>query len=214
MSDISKIEWTQATWHEKTAAKRIGVPASEYVARIALGQKWCTRCKDWHARSFFRRDLSRGDGLAASCKGSRNSTNPIQAAENRRRKYREYYAGTGGAAIRSRVYARKRGTQAIPPELREFLFEAFDGQCAYCPNVASTIDHIVPVIKGGPSARGNLLPACRSCNSRKKARDFDHFVATLDGLKADLIQDEIAMLDVLGEYSFGDLWEVTDADKN
>jgi len=30
------------------------------------------------------------------------------------------------------------------------------------------MDHLVPVVRGGTSTRGNLVPACRECNSRKK----------------------------------------------
>jgi 5-methylcytosine-specific restriction endonuclease McrA len=46
------------------------------------------------------------------------------------------------------------------------------GLCHYCrknflPDEL-TMDHIVPVIRGGKSSRGNLVPACKECNSRKK----------------------------------------------
>ena len=40
--------------------------------------------------------------------------------------------------------------------------------CTYCPNLAATIDHVVPLIRGGTNFEGNLVPACRSCNSRKR----------------------------------------------
>ena len=31
-----------------------------------------------------------------------------------------------------------------------------------------TMDHIVPVTRGGKSSRNNVVPACKECNSRKK----------------------------------------------
>jgi 5-methylcytosine-specific restriction endonuclease McrA len=31
------------------------------------------------------------------------------------------------------------------------------------------MDHIVPLGRGGRSIRGNVVPACKECNSRKKA---------------------------------------------
>ncbi len=44
--------------------------------------------------------------------------------------------------------------------------------CHYCHRKTSpaelTMDHIVPLIRGGKSTRGNTVPACRECNSRKK----------------------------------------------
>ena len=33
---------------------------------------------------------------------------------------------------------------------------------------ALTMDHIVPISRGGKSTRGNLVPACKKCNTNKK----------------------------------------------
>ncbi len=46
------------------------------------------------------------------------------------------------------------------------------GVCAYCgkatPQRELTMDHIVPIARGGRSVKGNVAPACKDCNSRKK----------------------------------------------
>lgn len=46
------------------------------------------------------------------------------------------------------------------------------GECGYChQNVGSknlTMDHIVPLARGGASTKGNLKPSCLDCNQRKK----------------------------------------------
>jgi len=46
------------------------------------------------------------------------------------------------------------------------------GICHYCggrfPADELSMDHIVPVIRGGKSTRGNVVPACKECNNRKK----------------------------------------------
>lgn len=39
--------------------------------------------------------------------------------------------------------------------------------CAYCPAPAATVDHVVPLVRGGTNAEGNLVPCCRRCNSAK-----------------------------------------------
>ncbi|KAF0215618.1 MAG: hypothetical protein FD174_4066 [Geobacteraceae bacterium] len=31
-----------------------------------------------------------------------------------------------------------------------------------------TMDHLVPIIRGGKSVRGNVAPACKECNFKKK----------------------------------------------
>jgi 5-methylcytosine-specific restriction endonuclease McrA len=46
------------------------------------------------------------------------------------------------------------------------------GVCHYCeaeaPPSQLTLDHIVPIIRGGKSTRGNCVPSCKECNNRKK----------------------------------------------
>ncbi len=46
------------------------------------------------------------------------------------------------------------------------------GECYYCRQQVGrenlTMDHVVPLIRGGKSRKGNLVPACKECNSKKK----------------------------------------------
>jgi 5-methylcytosine-specific restriction protein A len=46
------------------------------------------------------------------------------------------------------------------------------GICHYCegrfPPAQLTLDHVVPLARGGTSTRGNCVPACRKCNQEKK----------------------------------------------
>ena len=47
------------------------------------------------------------------------------------------------------------------------------GVCYYCSGSFSskdlTMDHIVPVARGGKSTKGNVVPACKACNNAKKS---------------------------------------------
>src|SRR4030042_4601661 len=47
-----------------------------------------------------------------------------------------------------------------------------EGICYFCKRKVLpkelTIDHIVPVIRGGKSTKGNIVPACKDCNNKKK----------------------------------------------
>ncbi len=48
--------------------------------------------------------------------------------------------------------------------------EVFDHRCIYCHKRAKghlTQDHITPLSKGGSHTLTNIVPACRSCNSKK-----------------------------------------------
>lgn len=40
-------------------------------------------------------------------------------------------------------------------------------QCTYCTARATTIDHVLPLARGGTNHEGNLVPACKPCNSSK-----------------------------------------------
>jgi len=46
------------------------------------------------------------------------------------------------------------------------------GLCYYCKEYFHpselTMDHIVPVIRGGKSAKSNIVPCCKECNNKKK----------------------------------------------
>jgi 5-methylcytosine-specific restriction endonuclease McrA len=46
------------------------------------------------------------------------------------------------------------------------------GTCHYCgerfPPRDLTMDHVVPIGRGGRSTKGNVVPSCKACNTRKK----------------------------------------------
>jgi 5-methylcytosine-specific restriction protein A len=48
------------------------------------------------------------------------------------------------------------------------------GRCHYCyqsfPPETLTMDHQVPIARGGYSNKKNCVPACKSCNAAKKAQ--------------------------------------------
>ncbi len=56
------------------------------------------------------------------------------------------------------------------------------GVCHYCgKNVGInklTMDHVIPLARGGRSTKGNLVPCCKACNNAKK----DALPAALDNL--------------------------------
>ena len=44
--------------------------------------------------------------------------------------------------------------------------------CSYCNQPTApgelTMDHVVPISRGGKSVKGNVVPCCKECNTRKK----------------------------------------------
>ncbi len=46
-----------------------------------------------------------------------------------------------------------------------------EGKCYYCQQKFSpkdlTMEHIVPLIRGGKTTKGNVAPVCKNCNNKK-----------------------------------------------
>lgn len=71
--------------------------------------------------------------------------------------------------VLKRERARGRLLRASPWWKRRIA----EGVCYYCRRQvgvrALTMDHIVPLGRGGRSIRGNVVAACQPCNVRKKS---------------------------------------------
>lgn len=62
-----------------------------------------------------------------------------------------------------------------------FLDHLRQDPCAYCGAPSEAIDHIVPVVGGGPNEWHNYTAACQPCNSRKRDRSLLIFLASEHG---------------------------------
>ena len=64
-------------------------------------------------------------------------------------------------------------------EVREFLLERFDRQCAYCDkkNIPLQVEHVVAKAHGGSNRISNLVLACESCNRKKGIKSLGDFLA-------------------------------------
>ncbi len=72
--------------------------------------------------------------------------------------------------------AEIRRERAKARELRKSRWwqrKTASGVCYYCekkvPFKELTMDHIVPLARGGRSNKDNLVPSCKICNTRKKS---------------------------------------------
>ncbi len=61
------------------------------------------------------------------------------------------------------------------------------GLCHYCQEEMApallTLDHIVPVSRGGRTTKGNCVPCCKECNNKKQSLtpvEWDEFVNRLE----------------------------------
>ena len=61
------------------------------------------------------------------------------------------------------------------------------GVCHYCGGVTAakdlTMDHVVPLMRGGKSSKANLVASCKDCNNKKKTMlpiEWDDYMTTLE----------------------------------
>lgn len=70
---------------------------------------------------------------------------------------------------------RERAAAGLSVGERKRLLDKWKRQgatCAYwpregCQRIATEVDHVVPLVRGGTNYEGNLTPACKHCNSSK-----------------------------------------------
>ena len=82
--------------------------------------------------------------------------------------------------VRNKIYyGLFRGKLKLGSFLKdEKLKLAFSDACCYCGSQLDlTLDHLIPQFKGGEHSADNLVVACRSCNSSKKALDLLEWMA-------------------------------------
>lgn len=80
-------------------------------------------------------------------------------------------------ARRSALLARSVVNDFTDQQWQELL-ETFNKHCAYClePSDDLTREHLIPITRGGNNTASNIVPACRSCNSRKHTKTLLEFV--------------------------------------
>jgi len=61
------------------------------------------------------------------------------------------------------------------------------GTCYYCGRKVGyanlSMDHVIPLSRGGRSTKNNLVPCCKECNNRKKSSlpvEWEEYLESLD----------------------------------
>lgn len=66
---------------------------------------------------------------------------------------------------------RKKRNCYLPLKVRKVILKKYKFTCQNCRSKENlTIDHIIPVSKGGSDNLNNLTILCKSCNSKKGAK--------------------------------------------
>lgn len=121
----------------------------------------------------FRPKPTRGSGIfTKTCSKSCASVVKWRSGAMDVRRPRTATPKRAEADRRRRRYERECAAAGLTERQRKELRERWRRQgraCAYCRvNPCETLDHVVPLDRGGTNYEGNLAPACRSCNASKR----------------------------------------------
>ena len=171
-------------------------PLSAFSLYKGSPRRQCRSCMQVYNRAYYERNTNKAKAEAKKWREShpeREKANQQRHyAENKEyyaQKARGWYTANRDRSLaRSSVYHRTE-TGKIRRRLIESKYRSRRKQgdvtveeinrlmqrqthCAYCKKkfstaIPSTIDHVIPLSKGGLHTISNLVLACRSCNSRK-----------------------------------------------
>jgi len=108
-------------------------------------------------------------------------------------RYKPYQDWTEAAKQTHKIQAEKhRAKLALLPtgftrKDWKAALEYFDHKCAYCGDELTKAeqDHFIPASSGGGYTKDNIVPACRNCNSDKRAKNpIDWLSSQVKGLIA------------------------------
>lgn len=114
------------------------------------------RCTNCYKRWKWKTDPNFVKKIKASAKRHNSTENGKEARRNSVRKRR---------AILAKVET------TLTKEQWKTILNHFGHKCVYCGSAKRIeMDHVIPISKGGKHIAGNVVPACRSCNSSKGNR--------------------------------------------
>lgn len=166
--------------------------------------KWTCRCDCGKESQVWANSLTTGSTRSCGClKREQEKLSRPQRVKHhcsvaeRSLIYRKKYRESGRAAETARKW-RKRNLEASrltgklgqqKRRTRELssgtgitrqqwveTLEVFASSCAYCLAPGNTMEHIVPLSRGGTHDADNIVPACKSCNFSKHNRSLLEFV--------------------------------------
>lgn len=94
-------------------------------------------------------------------------TNPEKFRERNRIYAKNNQDKLNEKSQRRRAYKANVKTYKIS---KKEIWHFYNSQCFYCQKPSSTIDHVIPLSRGGNHGIGNLVPCCGSCNFSKAGR--------------------------------------------
>jgi 5-methylcytosine-specific restriction endonuclease McrA len=160
------------------------------VTRLAFGRDcYCKECRrqiarDWTAANIEKERARNAKYKAANAEQVRERSRLHMRAkravdpEAEREYTRRYREQNPDRAVvwDQRKRAKRKAAPGVGINKDEWkaIKDKYKNHCVYCmkPFKRLTMDHVVPLAKGGEHSPDNIVPACKPCNNSKHARDL------------------------------------------
>lgn len=146
----------------------------------------CVECQKLHSSNHYKKDKPKHrkrNRKWIQDNPKRNTENSLKfynglAPEERRKRSREQYKRTPDtfkrAAHKRRATKMKSGGSYTAEEWKS-LVGSYGGKCLRCGSTENiTVDHVIPISRGGKNTIDNLQPLCRHCNAVKGTKTHDY----------------------------------------
>lgn len=184
-------EWAAAKAKERRDATRDALNAKARARYAANGEQIRARNRAYYWKNRERRaayNKARYEALAVELRAAqrRRNRNRFEADPGSvlayNREWRRRNPERARLYVRLSGHKRRRaaGSAHWTPAEWVALVASHAGRCHYCGTDGPMhADHRVPLSRGGPNTIDNIVPSCRSCNSRKHDRTEEEFRAYL-----------------------------------
>lgn len=182
ISEEARATWAESVRRRKPRQGR-GLVAPVFV-RGGVPGKACVKCLVWKPLDKFGRHATCAGGrrnVCGACEGRRAyAANPAKCIANVRasqERHKDAHLERKRAGDRIR-HRRKSAGAGVPVAEYRAIKALYGGLCAYC-GVApgETMDHVIPLSRGGLHEPGNIVPACKACNFAKHDKTPDEWRA-------------------------------------
>lgn len=141
----------------------------------------CTKCGEWKSFDDFPPNPRKSNGLGSHCRVCSRAAHRDWRARNPgyekawRERNPERAAAHDAARTASRTYREQQAEGSVRAEIVERIWARDGRRCLSCGSEKRlTLDHIVPLSKGGTNRPDNLQTLCMPCNSKKGTKVIDY----------------------------------------
>jgi len=133
------------------------------------------------------------------CPARKKQLSKADLAANKKFQRKRWAKTENGKMCRRNIEHRRRAAKynapnpATPKQLRDLLAEA--KCCYYCCDLfdeknqakTKTIEHVIPICRGGAHSLENIVVACNQCNGRKSGMEPGEWFAKIEVFKVDVV---------------------------